>query len=479
MTLREVLDTLVTSEPFERLLLDAPGRSWRGPRQGRTSSRGTRGRAGRPLMVVSPGPREAEELASEIGAYLGPEGVALLPAWDALPYEGMDPAPEVAARRADALGRLRFATGPFVVVAPVPRGHAGGAADPRDGPGPAARGGRGDRAGHARGTALGAGLCPGRRGRASGGVRRPGRRRRRVPRHRAPPCPARVLGRRDRAPPRVLAVDAALDQAGGRDRGLTGARAPARRRASGRSAAERAAHMPDRFRDGLQRLADGLRFEGADTLAPFLFDHMPTPAELLPARLLDRGDPRPAHVPTRRADPRGGRGARRGDRVAGPEGAPADRGSDRGSRAAASDRVHRGTRPRHLGLGDRRGQPGRAGASSRAGRGRRHEDRARRPRPRLAAASRRGPGDLPVERSRGARSRRVRVRARPSRRRHRGGPVRLPPAHAERAEVRERRTEAVARRARTRRLRGPPDPRRRPRTGAWCTASSPERSATT
>ena len=41
--------------------------------------------------------------------------------------------------------------------------------------------------------------------------------------------------------------------------------------------------MPDRFRDGLQRLADGLRFEGSDTLAPFLFEHMPTPAELLPA----------------------------------------------------------------------------------------------------------------------------------------------------------------------------------------------------
>jgi transcription-repair coupling factor (superfamily II helicase) len=51
-----------------------------------------------------------------------------------------------------------------------------------------------------------------------------------------------------------------------------------------RSVAEdRAAQMPDRFRDGLQRLADGLRSEGSDTLAPFLFDHMPTPAEKLPS----------------------------------------------------------------------------------------------------------------------------------------------------------------------------------------------------
>ncbi|MDP9119489.1 MAG: transcription-repair coupling factor, partial [Actinomycetota bacterium] len=47
-------------------------------------------------------------------------------------------------------------------------------------------------------------------------------------------------------------------------------------------AASRAPGMPDRFRDGLQRLADGLRFEGSDTLAPFLFEHMPTPGGILP-----------------------------------------------------------------------------------------------------------------------------------------------------------------------------------------------------
>ena len=49
-----------------------------------------------------------------------------------------------------------------------------------------------------------------------------------------------------------------------------------------RRAAQEAPRHLDRFRDGLQRLADGLQAEGAEMLAPLLFDHLPTPAELLP-----------------------------------------------------------------------------------------------------------------------------------------------------------------------------------------------------
>nr|MBA3690580.1 transcription-repair coupling factor [Actinomycetota bacterium] len=49
-----------------------------------------------------------------------------------------------------------------------------------------------------------------------------------------------------------------------------------------RAAAEAPRHL-DRLRDGLQRLADGLLAEGAEMLAPLLFEHLPTPAELLPA----------------------------------------------------------------------------------------------------------------------------------------------------------------------------------------------------
>jgi transcription-repair coupling factor (superfamily II helicase) len=41
-------------------------------------------------------------------------------------------------------------------------------------------------------------------------------------------------------------------------------------------------HM-DRFREGLQRIADGLVTDDADTLGPLLFEHMPLVAELLPA----------------------------------------------------------------------------------------------------------------------------------------------------------------------------------------------------
>ena len=74
MSLREVLDALVTSEPFERLLLERAR-----PIVARADAgqdfllAGLAVALDAPLMVVRPGPREAEELASEIGAYLGPE----------------------------------------------------------------------------------------------------------------------------------------------------------------------------------------------------------------------------------------------------------------------------------------------------------------------------------------------------------------------------------------------------------------------
>ena len=70
-----------------------------------------------------------------------------------------------------------------------------------------------------------------------------------------------------------------------------------------RDRARRAAReAPERFADQLERLADGLFVEGAETLAPFLFEDMPTPAELLPEgawvvlthahRTIDRARPR-------------------------------------------------------------------------------------------------------------------------------------------------------------------------------------------
>jgi transcription-repair coupling factor (superfamily II helicase) len=281
-TLREVLGTLVRSEPFERLLLERAR-----PIVARADAgegfllAGLAVALDAPLMVVGPGPREAEELTSEIGAYLGPENVAFLPAWDALPYEGMDPAPEVAARRADAIGRLRSAEGPFVVVAPY---LAAMQAVPPS-------------LGTARPLQLAAGveIAPDtlaerfselgyirvdvveHRGEFAvrGGVvdifpgiaRRPARLEYwgdEVERLRefspSTQLSTKQVGAIEVSPVRELLPDDALRSA----------------------AADRAPHMPDRFRDGLQRLADGLRFEGSDTLAPFLFERMPTPGGLLP-----------------------------------------------------------------------------------------------------------------------------------------------------------------------------------------------------
>jgi transcription-repair coupling factor (superfamily II helicase) len=283
MTLREVLGTLVTSEPFERLLLERAR-----PIVARADAgqdfllAGLAVALDAPLMVVSPGPREAEELVSEIGAYLGPEGVALLPAWDALPYERMDPAPEVAARRADALGRLRLAKGPFVLVAPYLAAMQ--VVPPTLGTVPALQLAAGVEIAP---DALAEGLSElgyvrvdvvEHRGEFAvrGGVvdifpgiaRRPARLEYwgdEIERLRefspSTQLSTKQVGAIEVSPVRELLPDDELRSI----------------------ASDRAADMPDRFRDGLQRLADGLRFEGSDTLAPFLFDHMPTPAELLPS----------------------------------------------------------------------------------------------------------------------------------------------------------------------------------------------------
>jgi transcription-repair coupling factor (superfamily II helicase) len=283
MSLREVLEALVTSEPFERLLLERAR-----PIVARADAgqdfllAGLAVALDAPLMVVTPGPREADELASEIGAYLGPAAVALLPAWDALPYEGMDPAPEVAARRADALGRLRAARGPFVLVAPyLAAMHAvpptlGLVAPLQLAAGvelaPDALAERLSELGYVRVDVVE------HRGEFAvrGGVvdvfpgiaRRPARLEYwgdEVERLRefspSTQLSTKEIGTIEVSPVRELLPDDELRSV----------------------AARRAPTMPDRFRDGLQRLADGLRFEGSDTLAPFLFEHLSTPGELLPA----------------------------------------------------------------------------------------------------------------------------------------------------------------------------------------------------
>ena len=278
----ELLDKLVGSEPFERLLL------------ARARPLLARAEAGQdfliaglaqalesPIMAVAPGPHEADTLAAGVEAFLGAGRVALLPSWEALPYEGISPSPEVAARRAEAVARVRAASGPFVLVAPALAAMQGliptvGAAEPlvlESGPGlpPDLLAERLVELGYARTDVVE------HRGEFAvrGGVVDvfPGTARRPVRLEywgdeiesiRAFSASTQLTTEAAgpvRVPPvRELIADEGIRALAGR----------------------RAAALSGRFRDGLQRLADGLHAEGIESLAPLVFDVMPTPAEVLP-----------------------------------------------------------------------------------------------------------------------------------------------------------------------------------------------------
>ena len=282
MSLREIVDALVASEPFERLLLERAR-----PIVARAEAAPELVAAGLavaldvPVMAVTPGPREADALAADAAAYVGADRVALLPQWEALPYEGISPAPEVAARRASALHRLRDAQGPFVLVAPALAAMQG--VIPTLGATPSlqlvagvelAPDALADRLvdlGYARADVVE------HRGEFAvrGGVVDvfPGTARRPV---RLEYWGDEIESLREFTPSSQLSTEK-----------VTLVDVPPVRElipddALRARAAEVAHEHADRFADQLQRLADGLFIEGAETLAPFLFDHLPTPAELLP-----------------------------------------------------------------------------------------------------------------------------------------------------------------------------------------------------
>ncbi len=71
----------------------------------------------RPLLVVTPGEREAEELVEDLELF-SPD-VLLLPAWETLPFEHVSPNAQTMAMRARARHRLAEGTGGLIVVAPV------------------------------------------------------------------------------------------------------------------------------------------------------------------------------------------------------------------------------------------------------------------------------------------------------------------------------------------------------------------------
>ncbi|MGZ4110687.1 MAG: transcription-repair coupling factor, partial [Actinomycetota bacterium] len=282
MSLDRALEALVASEPFERLLLERARPILAHADAGEDAVVAALARAlDAPVLAVAPGPREAEVLAAGVAAYLGEDRVALLPAWEALPYEGIGPTPEIAARRADAIHRLRGATGSFVVVAPALAAQQGliptlGSVPPLDlvagrelAPDALAERlvelgyTRADVVEHRGEFAVRGGVVDV----FAGDARRPVRRE---------DWGDRIESLREFSPSTQLSTAK-----------VARVLAPAVRELIPdddlRALAGRRAQLEaDRFRDGLQRLADGLFVEGAETLAPFVFDHMPTVAELLP-----------------------------------------------------------------------------------------------------------------------------------------------------------------------------------------------------
>jgi len=78
-----------------------------------------------PVLVATPSAADAERLAHDLEAWLGPGQVDMFPAWETLPFERVSPSAETMGRRLRALWHLREGAGgdasarPRVLVAPV------------------------------------------------------------------------------------------------------------------------------------------------------------------------------------------------------------------------------------------------------------------------------------------------------------------------------------------------------------------------
>ena len=422
MGLEEALEALIASEPFEGLLLERArpieasrrGGTGRGDRRSRPRdgylhpgriARAARGRGARGRDRRVPR-RRTRRVAARVGGA-------------ALRRHRPDPRDRRAPRRCDppaprGEGRVRGGRARA-------RGHAG--PDPHARCDPAAGAGRRPRAatGRARRPAGRPGLRASRSDRASRRVRGARRRGRRLPRRRPSPGPPGVLGRGDRIAPRVLHVDAALDRQDRARAGPVGARAdPGRRdpRARGTPCAAPGRSVPRWVAaDGRRTVRGGRRDAGPVRVRPHA-DRGGADA----ARGVGGADAGAAHTGPCPAGARGGRGAGGGDRLARTARAPSAGRGARRTRAAASLRVHAGTRPGAHRLGERAGQPRGAGraadrsrparlpldrvlarprfARSRAGvRGRASTSRRSRRRSRTASSRRRAPLPSPRRRT--------------------------------------------------------------------------------
>jgi transcription-repair coupling factor (superfamily II helicase) len=281
--LEGLLDTLIGSGAFERLLTERARPILARADAGEDFVVSALARAlEAPVLLVAAGPREAEPLVRGAQAWLGLDRAAYLAPWEALPYEGIGPSPEVAARRADAVHRLREAEGAFVLVTTGLAAMQGlvptlGRVAPLElAPGrelaPDALAERLVGLGYARSDLVE------HRGEFAvrGGVLDvfPGTARR----------PVRLEYWGDEIESlREFSASTQLSSSPVRTVGVP----PVRELIADDAIRERAAAIAprylDRFRDVLQRIADGLHAEGTESVAPLLFDELPTAAELLPA----------------------------------------------------------------------------------------------------------------------------------------------------------------------------------------------------
>jgi len=72
-----------------------------------------------PILVVTPGSREAERIRGELHFWAPDKSVALFPAWETLPHERLTPSADIVGTRLSVIRALRGVDRPDVVIAPV------------------------------------------------------------------------------------------------------------------------------------------------------------------------------------------------------------------------------------------------------------------------------------------------------------------------------------------------------------------------
>ena len=73
----------------------------------------------RPLLLVTPSSRRAEELTQELATYIAADHIELFPPWETLPHERLSPKNDTVAARFKVLHRLASKKPPRVVVTSI------------------------------------------------------------------------------------------------------------------------------------------------------------------------------------------------------------------------------------------------------------------------------------------------------------------------------------------------------------------------